>query len=123
MSIRKKIAKFIEIVTINEILEKTNIKRSTLYRVKNEEIYSIEVIEELFRVYTNLNPHYFFLGKGNMFLDSYKLDESNILNGANEEETEYQTTDKGLIEQMQYDIKTLQKEVSNLKVIISQIKT
>ena len=59
-----------------------------------------------------------------MFLDSYKLDESNILNGANEEETEYQITgDKGMIEQMQYDIKTLQKEVSNLKVIISQIKT
>lgn len=123
MSIRKKIAHFVEIVSINEILEKTNIKRSTLYRVKNEEIYSIEVIEELFRVYPNMNPHYFFLGKGNMFLDSYKLDESNILNGTNEEETEYQTTDKGLIEQIQYDIKTLQKEVSNLKVIISQFKT
>ena len=78
MSIRKRIASFIEIVSINEILEKTNIKRSTLYRVKNEEMYSIEVIEELFRVYLNLNPYYFFLGKGNMFLDSNKLDESNL---------------------------------------------
>lgn len=122
MSIIKRTAEILKILEVQEVSKKTGLKDSTLYRIRNGNNYNIDVLEVILKMYPQINPLWVFTGKGEMFFDFNKIKDSNIME-VSEPETIYGNQRLGVLEQMQHDIKNLQKEISNLKIIISQLKT
>lgn len=78
-SIRQRVGHFIDTVTVNDILSKTDLKQANLYRVKAGENFRIEVLEKIFIAYPNLSPDWVIKGIGEMWQDSIKTENYQIV--------------------------------------------
>lgn len=122
MSIIKRTAEILKILEVQEVSKKTGLKDSTLYRIRNGNNYNIDVLEAILKSYPQINHVWIFTGKGDMFLDSNKIKNLNIME-VSEPGALYGNSGDGILERMQQDIKELKNEIQELKNIISQFKT
>ena len=121
MSIIKRTAEILKILEVQEVSKKTGLKDSTLYRIRNGNNYNIDVLEVILKAYPQINHVWIFTGKGEMFLDSNKIKNFNIMEVL-EPSAYYGNREQGILETMQQDIKDLKAEIQELKNILSQLK-
>ena len=80
MTVNQRVIKFIEIVSVNKIIELTDIKKSTLYKIASGELLNgprIGILDELFKAFPNLNESWLIRGEGHMWkkIDNFQYSE------------------------------------------------
>lgn len=79
MSVNQRFSDFVNQVTVKEILLKTNLKQSALYRAKSGGGVTADTLEEIFNAYPNLNPEWLFFGIGKMWKIYEKLENNELI--------------------------------------------
>jgi hypothetical protein len=118
MTVTERVAYFIKAVTVADIMQRTSLKQSNLYRVSEGKPFNIEVIEQLVTGYPTLNAEWLLFGIGEIWKHSNKSeiysDESETL-AASEPAPNYgKTTEGGILERMQQEIAELKQAVELL---------
>lgn len=84
MSANQRLIEFINEVTVTDLLLRTKIGKSSLYKIKHSGGANVSTLQEIFESYPNLSPDWIFKGIGKMWT---KENSGQV----NEEKAEYKT--------------------------------
>ena len=122
MSLRNRIAFFVKTMTVSDVLEKTNLKQSNLYRVRDGLNFGVDIIEEIINGYPNLNPSWLMYGNGEMWKDSNLVEDSTEME-LKEDAVQYgkvQNTE-GVLERIERRLNEQERDIEYIKRILQEI--
>ena len=106
--IRQRIAELIQVITVTEIVSKTDLKKANLYRVKGLENFGIEILEKIIEAYPNISSEWLIYGIGEMWKNSIKSETT-------EGSPPSETTEGGILEQLQRQVGDLSRRLSEIE--------
>ena len=105
MNINERVAYFINEVTVSEILTKTDLGQSALYKILKGGGFKGATLESLCQGYPNLNADWLLYGIGNMWRNSTKVEFT-----------------EGVLERHERRLNEMSAEISELKKILNTEK-